>query len=541
MKIVLDRLRRNPAALARLLFAALMVNLLGIASSLYMIHVLNRYIVYGVSSTLATLTLGVLLAIAGEYAFRLMRLQLAGEISNDEEIRLSIGLYSLILTAPLDSLKRRPIEELEAMVRGVDQEANTLGAANIAALSDLPFVLMFLLVIALLAPPLAWVTLAAMVLLLVTGWHGQKRLIAPVRQGREVANRFSALLATALRAAESVRHFRGKSLLLERWSAVIQESARVRHELTRLGSAMTARAQTIQAVGNVGVIAVGALLIVDGSLDVGSLIGANILASRAFAPLARLASLGEAFKKAEATMATAQTFARNLEPEGESGSAPLQCQGQIQLRQITMHWPGRPIPLIHALSFQVPPGSICVITGPNGSGKSTLLQMMVGLQPPTAGQILLDGIEMRQLAPEWRRRQLGFLPQEPTFLAGTLRENFLAHDPTLTEETMRQLLTSAGAGRFLAEHPAGLDLGLSHDGREVPPGIRRRFALARAMALDSPILLFDEPTVGLDREGTAVVYTLLITLAKKGKTLIIATHDDNILQGAGQIIDLASV
>ncbi|MBF0213312.1 MAG: ATP-binding cassette domain-containing protein [Magnetococcales bacterium] len=539
MKIVLERLRRNPPAMMRLLFAALMVNVLGIASSLYMIHVLNRYIVYGVSSTLVTLTVGVMLAIVGEYAFRVMRLQLAAEISQNEDLRTSVGLYGLLLTAPLEALRRRPAEELDAMVRGVDQEANTLGAANMAALSDLPFVVLFVLIIALLAPPLAWVTAGVMGMLVITGWHGQKRMAQPVRQWREVNQRLAALLATALRAAESVRHFRGQGLLMERWGAVAHEAALVRHELIRLGSTMTARAQTVQAVGGVGVIAVGALMIVDGSLDVGSLIGANILANRAFAPLGRLASLAEAFKKAEATMTQAQTFARSVEAEPEIGSTPESCRGQVQLRQLTLHWPERPIPLIASLSRNIAPGSICVITGPNGSGKSTLLHLMAGLLNPTSGQILLDGIDLRQLAPGWRRRQIGFLPQEPTFLAGTLRENFLAAaGGPMSETQLRALLTRAGAGRFLAEHPAGLELMLSHDGKEVPPGIRRRLALARALIADGPLVLLDEPTVGLDREGTGVIYTLLIALAKQGKTLIIATHDENILQGAGQRIEL---
>ncbi|MBF0628468.1 MAG: ATP-binding cassette domain-containing protein [Magnetococcales bacterium] len=541
MKIVLERLRRHPAATARLLFAALMVNVLGVASSLYMMHILNRYVVYGVSSTLVTLTAGVLLAIAGEYAFRAMRLQMAAEVAGDEDLRMAIGLYGLILTAPLEGLRSRPVEELEAMVRAVDQEAQALGAANIAALSDLPFVLLVVLIIALLAPPLAWITLATMAALIWSGWRGQKRMAQPVQQWRELAARISALLATALRAAETVRHFRGQGLLLDRWSTVMAEAAQVRHAMIDRSSALTSAAQSIQAVGGVGVIAVGAVLIVEGKLDIGALIGANILAGRALAPIARLTGLTEAFKKAGAAMAAAGMFARSVGPEVETGSAPERCQGHLALRQVGIHWPGRPLPLISGLQLTIPSGSVCVITGPNGAGKSTLLQLMAGLLPPTMGQILLDGIELRQLAPEWRRRQIGFLPQEPTFLAGTLRENFLALSENLSETRMRAVLAAAGAERFVAEHPAGLDLGLSHDGHEVPPGIRRRLALARALALESPVMLLDEPTVGLDREGTAVVYGLLIELARSGRTLIIATHDASILQGAGQVVDLGAM
>ncbi|MBF0163652.1 MAG: ATP-binding cassette domain-containing protein, partial [Magnetococcales bacterium] len=512
--------------------------MLGIASSLYTIQVLNRYVVYGVTGTLVTLTVGVGLAILGELAFRNMRLRLAAEISGDEETRLTIGLFGLLLTAPMETLRRRPVEELEALVRGVEQEANTLGAANIAALTDLPYLAMFVGIIGLLAPALAWVTLAVMGLLLVAGWLGQKRMNAPVREWREINQRQAGLLATAVRAPESVRHFGGRELLMAGWSRVIHDGAAIRRRMALAGGDAASWAQAIQAMGNVAITGVGALLVVDGQLDVGSLIGVNILAGRAFGPIGRLVSLAEAFKKAEVTLNAAREFARGVEPAPESGSAPLVCRGELTLREVTMQWPGRPVALIQSLSVEIPAGSICVVTGPNGSGKSTLLSLMAGLIRPTGGQILVDGIEMRQLAPEWRRQRLGYLPQEPTFLAGSLGENLGAVDGSLDGERMRALLTRVGAGRFLAEHPAGLDLGLSHDGREVPPGIRRRFALARALAGDAPVMLLDEPTEGLDREATTQVYGLLIELARRGKTLVIASHDESILQGAGRVIDL---
>ncbi|MBF0296855.1 MAG: ATP-binding cassette domain-containing protein [Magnetococcales bacterium] len=541
MKLILHRLRRNPAGLTRLLLASLMVNLLGLASTLYMMNVLNRYIVYGVTGTLLTLTGGVTLAILGEYLFRSIRLELATEVAGDEDARLSVGLFGLLLTMPLETLRRRPPEEVEALVRGVDQEAQALGGGNIAALSDLPFVFLFVAILALLSGTLAWVTMGFMLALLWVGWRGQRVMVDPARRWRELAARFSALLATALRAPESVRHFHGKDLLLGRWNGVVQEAARTRMEMIRLGNTTVSLSQTIQAIGSVAVTAVGALLIVEGKLDVGTLIGANILASRALLPLGRLAALTEGFKKAETAYALAHAYAGTTRPEPESGGLPASCRGELLLRQVTMQWPERPMPLFSGLSLRVPAGEVLVVTGPNGSGKSTLLHLLAGLLQPSEGQILLDGIEMRQLSIGWRRRQIGFLPQEPTFLAATLKENLLAvAGGELGEERMRALLEAAGAARYVAEHPAGLEMAMSHDGREVPPGIRRRLALARALAVDGRVLLLDEPTVGLDREGVTFVYNLLVELARQGKTLVIATHDPTLVQGAGQVVDLGA-
>ncbi|MBF0125126.1 MAG: ATP-binding cassette domain-containing protein [Magnetococcales bacterium] len=538
MKELLARMRRNRAGMARLLLASLSVNLLATASSLYVTNVLNRYVAHGVSGTLVTLTLGVVLAIIGEYAFRAMRLRLAEELAGDEESRIVIGLYGLLLTAPVEQLRGRSSAEIESILHGVDRDTQAFGPANIAALSDLPFVLLFIFVIALLSPLLAGATGLVIFMLGWSGWYGQQRLTVPVQQRQALIARLSTLLTTALQAADGIRHFGGQTSLLRRWIAVVEEASAVRRTIVYQNSAIVSLTQAIHALGGVAVTTVGALLIVDGRLDVGSLIGANILANRAFATISRLSHLAEAIKKAEMALVNARAFAAAVQAEPEPGSSPAHCRGHLELCQLGIQWTDRPTPLIHSLSVTIAPGSVCVITGANGSGKSTLLRTVIGLQQPSRGQVLLDGVDVRQLAPEWRRRHLGYLPQHITFIPGTLRDNFLAVASQLSEEEMRHLIVMAGAELLITEHPAGLDRWLSHDGQEIAPGMRRRLALARAIAADAQIMLFDEPSEGLDQRGTAAVYALLINLAKRGKTLLIASHDANIVRGASQVVEL---
>ena len=179
-----------------------------------------------------------------------------------------------------------------------------------------------------------------------------------------------------------------------------------------------------------------------------------------------------------------------------------------------------------------------VLTGRNGTGKTTLSRLMAGLLEPTRGQILIDGVDLRQVVLSWWRRQILYLPQEPTFLDGTIRDNLMCVNPDLDEDGLNRVVREADLGRFIDESPQGLETELVENGRTLAVGVRRRLALARALATDGMLAVFDDPTEGLDEEGRAAVYTAMRTLSSRGRTMIVATNDSHIMRGARLVLDL---
>ena len=531
MAELLARMIGNRPATAYLLLASLVVNLLGLMSSLYVIQVLNRYVSYGVSGTLASLTAGVAIAIGAEYLFRRLRLHLAEEIVGDADERLAVGVFGLMLTARVDALERRPAGERAELVRGIERAEQALGAANLAALADVPFSALFLLALALLSGPLALVAVLFCAASAFLVWRGQHRLAKPVQSLNGLGERVNALVAATIGGADTIRHFHGATLMMERWRAATAEARATRAAIALRQHDSGSLIQAMQALMGAAMIAVGAVLVVLGQLDVGALIGANLIAARALAPLTRLVQMGKALTGAEQSLAAARAFAATAgEPEGRKTLPGW--SGRLELDAVGLIYPGAPAPLFSALRLDLEPGSVLVVSGRNGTGKSSLLRLIAGMIEPTRGQIRVDGVDLRQISLDWWRRQVSWLPQEPVFLEGTLRENLAAARPDADEAAMLRCLAFTGLQELVDRHPAGLEQLLAGGGRTLAPGLRRRLAMARAMLVDGPLVLLDEPSEGLDREGAQAVYTLLIDLARRGKTLVVISHDPVILNGA---------
>lgn len=245
----------------------------------------------------------------------------------------------------------------------------------------------------------------------------------------------------------------------------------------------------------IAIVGVGATLVVAGELDVGVLIGANILAGKAMGPISRLALMHEQLTKAAQAMKTYAEFSR-LPMERQAGTALKEYQGGIALEDLAFSHPGNNTPLFESVNLRLNPGMVLAVNGSNGSGKTTLARLFVGLLSPTRGQILADGVDLQQLAAPWWRDQLTYLPQEPKFIAGTLRDNLLLGREDLNDEDINQALETAGLKSFLDQKPAGLETNISETGKQLSLGVRRRLALARALLKNGRLVVFDEPPRG---------------------------------------------
>ena len=180
------------------------------------------------------------------------------------------------------------------------------------------------------------------------------------------------------------------------------------------------------------------------------------------------------------------------------------------------------------------------IIGANGAGKTTLSKLVVGLLDPGRGQILADGVDTRQLAPEWWRRQVMYLPQEPSFLNGTYKENITMLNPEIEEARLNEIVRLSDLRRFLDSSATGMETMITDGGRSLPLGIRKRLAIARAMVGQGRLAVFDEPTEGLDVEGSEAVFQIMNILAKEGVTLLLVSRDPNIMKGFSTVVDLNS-
>lgn len=520
-----------------LALSSLFINILALAVPLFVIQVLNRYVSYGIDETLATLTIGAVVAVILEQAFRRIRLKLAEGVGQQQEERLNQQSIGVILRAKFSVMMNIPNSVKTEMVRGMDVVRSSSSAGNVVTLLDTPFSLIFLLAIYLISPILSLVVLIAIGISILIAVSGRSDLEEQTKALQNLSVDNNSMLVDAVDSAGTLRIFNGVKRFSDKWNKKQAELQTLKDALAFRQANTAAKLQGVTAFMSIAVITIGAMQAVEGLLSVGAMIGVNILAARTLAPIVKAIQLSTTFVRAKKAEEHALEFSK-LPMELDSGSALKEYSGRVELNDVMSVYSGASLPLFESLNVKIDQGTTTVITGPNGSGKTTLIKILSGLLEPARGQVLVDGLEIKQLAPEWWRKQISYLPQEPSFIRGSIRDNILMSNSKLSEKDLNNIVKLAGLRRYVETTTDGLNQVIGQSSSTLALGIRRRIAIARALATQGRIVLFDEPTAGLDSEGCNTIYNLLNILNKSNKTIIVASHDSSIIKAANLHIDL---
>lgn len=521
-----------------LLASTVTINLLALGSSLYSMHILNRYVTIGLAPTLITLTVGVLLAIWLESSMRRQRQKVLEHISQGFDREATNRLFDAMTQSRYEEFTAAPVPQRREALSAPSVLQQLTSSNNLGSVLDLPFALLFLICATLLYWPMGLLGLTICVLALLYGVFGERRQRASAENHAKANARSTQMGQFLLVAGEVVRGLPLVDLLRRRWGHVQAESLDTRRDGMRLQSNLQQSIASMGQLLNVAVYCVGAIAVVAGDLTTGALIGANILVSRAFAVCSRAAYLADPILRASRATDALKAI-EGLERANTAGAAPGQLKGHLEMMDVAFSYPRQPVPLFERLHFELAPGKVLVLTGPNGSGKSTLIKLVMGLLSPVRGMFRVDRIELRQLSSAWWRSQVGYAPQEPVFFDGTLRENLLL-DRDVSDEALISWIHELGLEQFLASDPDGLDRVVSSMDSQMAMGLRRRFILIRAVVANAPLVVLDDPTEGLDQAGKIAVAKLLNKLLEQGKTLVVASNEPFIVRAADLLVDLGS-
>lgn len=539
MKEFFYRLFLRPLLATELLVASFFINLLGLASSLYVIQVLNRYIADGVDATLFTLTMGVVIAIIFEFAFRQVRLTFARGICSKPDSLLSDKIFNQLTGIKITTLEQLSPSAKREVMDGLSLLQQAYSPLNVTILLDLPFSFLFVAALFPLSPTIAVVVIVILLLTFIFSLLTQKMLRKPTKELAENSARNSGLIMAAIQGSDTVRAFNAGSFLAVAWKRQQDFSRTLQRRISDQQGFSQSIINTASQVMSVMVIATGAVLAIAGEMDVGLMIGANILAARALSPIVRFTHLESALTKARQANILLSRFV-TMPLERSHGSVLKKYSGAVVFKDLAFIHPGSTSILFESMNINLAPGQVLAVTGSNGSGKTTLARMLVGLLEPSRGAILVDGLDLRQLSPQWWRSQIIYMPQEPQFFDGSLRDNMSTINREIGDKSLFKIFEMAGLRKFLSESQAGFESQIVNGGRDLPLGVRRRLALARGLASGGQLAIFDEPTENLDSAGRAAFYGVMKELSKMGRTIIIFSHDASLASGADYTVNLDS-
>lgn len=539
MKELLRRLSLYPFLAFEICLASLFINILSLASPIFVIQVLNRYVGYGFDGTLITLTTGMLIAGALNHAFTLVRVRLASAVNVGPDRMLSETVLGCLARAKMNTLGRVPPARIHELMGGIQVVQSGYDASVICSVLDMPFFILFVGATFFLSPVLALITLLAIGCSVLAGWLNMRRgkRMNDVMRNESVVHRGN--LANAISGADTVRAFGGRGFLTGVFQTQMDKLQQIKRDMVQSGTRGQAVLQSIAMLLRVMVYAVGAREVVAGSMSTGGLIGASILSGKALAVSASFMKSRAMIAQAGQMMGSLQEFVR--QPlESETGTELKEYTGGIEIKDLGFAYPGSTGPLFEGLGVNIEPGNIVVITGHNGAGKTSLVRLLLGLIDPGRGQILAGGVDIRQLAAPWWRKQVMYLPQEPTFLNATIRENICLNNPELDKDRLDRVVEIAGLKKYLDTSVQGLETQIANGGAELAVGIRRRLALARALSVQGSVAVLDEPSEGFDIEGLRAMDMIIRSMAKAKKTMIIVSQDMRLMQRADIIIDLGN-
>lgn len=529
---------RSRGIYAQVVLAAAVTNVFALSTSLFSMTVYDRVIPNDAMESLAALAIGMGVVVLFDMAIKLIRAYFIDIASRRADLDIGERVFDQVLRMPL-AARRGASGAFASTMREFETLREFFTSATLVAIVDLPFILLFLVVIFMIGGWLVLVPALSVPLVLLAALASQPALSRLSRLGLKSARTRQAVLVETLAGIETVKAVGAGGEMAGRWRSGIAHGAEIGQQ-SRFWSqlAVNAAAFAQQAV-QVGIVIHGVFLIRDGMISMGALIACSILSGRALAPLAQLANvLARAHHAAASYKVLSEIMAAPAEARpGQGALTKSRFDGAIEFRNVIFRYPGKPYRALDDVSFRIEPGERVALLGRVGSGKSTLARLILGLYTPEDGTVTIDGTEVRQWEPDHLRRSIGVVLQDVCLFSGTIRHNVTVGLETVDDDRLLRAAEASGLHDMIGHLPQGYDLEIEERGEGLSGGQRQAIALTRALVRDPAIYVMDEPTSAMDVRTEAQFIERMKPMVE-GRTLVLVTHRTAMLDLVDKVIVL---
>ena len=511
---------------------SMVANVLMLTPTIYMLQVFDRVMLSQNMGTLTAVSM-VTLFLFGVLTFSewaRSKLLVRTGVKMDE--LLSKPLFHASYEAYLNPEIANPSQSFNDLT----QLRQFLTGNGIFAFFDAPWAPIYIAVLFMLHPWLGFMAIGFALVQCALAWWGSQANKPAQLQAIKAQQETSRFLQSKFRNSEVIESMGMVKNLYQRWSEKNARSLAMNMQAQEKAGKVVAWSKFIRYTQQSLALGGGALLVIHGELSPGGMIAANVLMSRALAPIDMMVSTWTIFL----TVKDAFIRLRDLleaHPFRELALKHIEPKAEVVLKDVVATAPGRDAPILKGITAIMPAGSITVVLGASGSGKSTLARVLLGIWPHSSGEVLLDGEPVRS----WDRMELGphvgYLPQDIELFDGTIAEN-IARSGQVSSEKVIEAANASGLHQMILRFPKGYDTPMGEAGSMLSGGQRQRIGLARALYGMPALVVLDEPNANLDDEGEAALQRAVLGLKERGKTVVLISHRPGIVNVADRLLIL---
>ncbi len=536
--------------------ASVLVNLLSLATPLFVMNVYDRVVPNRAMETLWVLVAGVVLAYLVDYMLRVLRAHFVDTAGRNADVRIAGRIMDKVLRVRLDAAPKST-GAFTNLVREFEQVREFFGSTTFLAVIDLPFAVLFFCLIAYIGGPMVLVPLVALPCMLALGYLMQIPFQRVSRQQYQQNTHKNSLLVEIIGGLETVKANQLGATMLHRWENVVDMSARSNAKARRLATIAANATLLASMLLNTVFIVWGVYRIGAQEMRLGGLIACVILLGRVMQPLMQFAGLLSNFQKARVSLKALETF-MTLPSEQSHVDSVFPTENTYTLEEVEFSYQAAPLapqnkteapageasasPSTSRIALTIPRLQIAAgekvgIIGPTGSGKSTFSRMLAGLYQPTHGSVRLGNRDIALLDTDTLRSRIGFMSQDNYLFSGSLYENIRMGAPYATPQDVEHAAQLAGLMPLISRHPQGFSLSVGERGMALSGGQRQAVALARVLVRNPGIVILDEPTSNFDGDSEQALLRSLQGWFE-GRTLFLSTHRLSMLSLVDRVLVL---
>lgn len=523
----------------KLLFEVLIVSfvlqLIALITPLFFQVVMDKVLVNHAMQTLNVIAIGLMCSMIFEVVLTAIRTYVFAHTSSKIDVELGARLFKHLMALPISYFQNRRVGDSVARVRELENIRSFLTGNAMTVLLDLLFSFVFIAVMLLYSGKLTLIVLASIPCYVFLSFF-----ITPVLRTRlnEKFNRGAenqAFLVESLTGVDTVKAMAVEPRWQQKWDKQLAGYVTASLSTINISTLANAGITLISKLVTLGIMWLGATLVLKNELSVGQLIAFNMLSGQVSGPVIRLAQLWNDFQQVGISMSRlGDILNAKTEVAGNKTRIP-QLEGSIEFDQVSFRYRPDAPDVIRSVQLKIQPGEVIGIVGRSGSGKSTLTKLVQRLYVPDRGRVLVDGQDISIIDTASLRHQIGVVLQENMLFNRSVRDNIALSNPTASFESIIAVAKLAGAHEFIAELPEGYDTMVGEHGTGLSGGQRQRVAIARALLTNPRILIFDEATSALDYESEKIIQDNMREICK-GRTVLIIAHRLSAVRDANRIV-----